>query len=102
MPAEFARGIDAATYRNGHVYMFRGSQYIRFTGTKMDAGYPKASRVTGLSSRRDYLFRGPGIRAPFNEAFSFQAPVKRRSSSLAWELPINNYNNCFGLRDVTC
>jgi hypothetical protein len=42
MPAEFAKGIDAATYRNGHVYMFRGSQYIRFTGTKMDAGYPKA------------------------------------------------------------
>ena len=42
MPAEFAKGIDAATYRNGHVYMFKGSQYIRFTGVKMDAGYPKA------------------------------------------------------------
>jgi hypothetical protein len=22
--------------------MFRGSQFIRFTGTKMDAGFPKA------------------------------------------------------------
>ncbi len=41
MPAEFAKGIDAATYRNGHVYMFKGEQYIRFTGTRMDSGYPK-------------------------------------------------------------
>lgn len=42
MPAEFAKGIDAATYRNGHAYMIKGDQYIRFTGTKMDAGYPKS------------------------------------------------------------
>jgi hypothetical protein len=41
MPADFASGIDAATFRNGHVYMIKGSQYIRFTGTKVDAGYPK-------------------------------------------------------------
>ena len=45
MPAEFARGIDAATYRNGHVYMLKGSQYIRFTGTRMDAGYPKSIKA---------------------------------------------------------
>lgn len=42
MPADFANGIDAATFRNGQVYMIKGSQYIRFTGTKVDAGYPKS------------------------------------------------------------
>lgn len=41
MPADFVQGIDAATYRNGHVYMIKGDSYIRFTGTKVDMGYPK-------------------------------------------------------------
>ncbi|WP_166264632.1 hemopexin repeat-containing protein [Marinobacter caseinilyticus] len=41
MPTEFSAGIDAATFRNGHVYMIKGDYYIRFTGTKVDAGYPK-------------------------------------------------------------
>ena len=41
MPRDFIKGIDAATYRNGHVYMIKGNKYIRFTGTKMDRGYPK-------------------------------------------------------------
>lgn len=41
MPALFASGIDAAAYRNGHVYMIKGDQYIRFSGTRMDSGYPK-------------------------------------------------------------
>ena len=30
MPADFARGIDAATTRAGHVYMIKGDKYIRF------------------------------------------------------------------------
>ena len=41
MPRDFIKGIDAATYRNGHVYMIKGNKYIRFTGAKMDIGYPK-------------------------------------------------------------
>lgn len=41
MPAHFAKGIDAATYRNGHTFMIKGDEYIRFTGFKMDVGYPK-------------------------------------------------------------
>ena len=41
MPANFAKGIDAATFRNGHIYMIKGDEYIRFTKTKMDKGYPK-------------------------------------------------------------
>lgn len=42
MPADFVQGIDAATYRGGHVYMIKGDQYIRFTGTRIDTGYPKS------------------------------------------------------------
>jgi len=33
--------VDAATYRNGHVYMIKGDSYIRFSGTQLDEGYPK-------------------------------------------------------------
>ena len=42
MPADFQEGIDAATYRNGHVYMIKGDRYIRFSGTTVDPGYPKS------------------------------------------------------------
>ena len=42
MPAEFIKGIDAATYRNGSVYMIKGDQYIRFNGTNVAPGYPKS------------------------------------------------------------
>jgi len=41
MPSHFAEGVDAATYRNGHVYMIKGDSYIRFSGTQLDEGYPK-------------------------------------------------------------
>jgi hemopexin len=41
MPKKFAKGIDAATFRNGHVYMFKDDEYIRLTKQKMDKGYPK-------------------------------------------------------------
>jgi len=43
LPASFNAGIDAALMRtsNGKIYMFKGSQYVRLTGAKMDAGYPK-------------------------------------------------------------
>jgi len=44
MPASFASGIDAAVWRkaNNRIYMFKGSQYVRLTGTTVDDGYPKA------------------------------------------------------------
>ncbi|MBL4671558.1 MAG: hypothetical protein JKX81_04805 [Arenicella sp.] len=47
LPASFNQGIDAALWRegNGKIYFFKGNQYVRLTGTKMDAGYPKA--ITG-------------------------------------------------------
>jgi len=52
MPVDFAKGIDAATFRNGHAYMIKGEQFIRFTGTKMDAGYPKAIEGNWLESNK--------------------------------------------------
>jgi hypothetical protein len=44
MPASFAAGIDAAVWRqsNNRLYMFKGSQYVRLTGTTVDEGYPKS------------------------------------------------------------
>lgn len=43
MPASFASGIDAAVWRksNNRLYMFKGSQYVRLTGSTVDDGYPK-------------------------------------------------------------
>lgn len=43
MPASFANGIDAAIWRkaNNRIYMFKGSQYVRITGTTVDAGFPQ-------------------------------------------------------------
>lgn len=32
--------IDAALYSGGHVYLFRRGRYLRFTGTRLDPGYP--------------------------------------------------------------
>ncbi len=40
LPASFSSGIDAAIFRKGHTYFFKGNQYVRFTGTKLDSGYP--------------------------------------------------------------
>ncbi len=35
-------GVDAAIkWKNDKVYLFRGSEYLRLTGTSVDAGYPK-------------------------------------------------------------
>ncbi|MFS8096813.1 hemopexin repeat-containing protein [Lentzea alba] len=45
LPASFQSGIDAAFWResNDAVYLFKGSQYVRFTKVPdgVDAGYPK-------------------------------------------------------------
>ena len=42
LPAAFNNGIDAALMRdNGKIYFFKGSQYVRLTGSAMDSGYPK-------------------------------------------------------------
>ncbi|MGJ8668766.1 MAG: hemopexin repeat-containing protein [Oceanococcus sp.] len=45
-------GVDAATYRNGKIYIIKGKEYVRMTGQyeswgtfrgyKVDAGYPKS------------------------------------------------------------
>ena len=42
MPASFANGIDAAVWRksNNRIYMFKGNEYVRITGTTVDPGYP--------------------------------------------------------------
>lgn len=43
LPSSFRNGIDAALFRtsNGKLYFFKGNQYVRLTGTTVDAGYPK-------------------------------------------------------------
>jgi tetratricopeptide (TPR) repeat protein len=43
LPASWKSGIDAALYYepNGKVYFFKGNQYARLTGTKVDNDYPK-------------------------------------------------------------
>jgi hypothetical protein len=41
LPIAFWGGVDAATYRNGHVYLIKCDQYVRVTNGEMDAGYPK-------------------------------------------------------------
>ncbi len=44
LPLDFyIKKIDAALWResNGKTYLFQGSQYVRLTGSTMDAGYPK-------------------------------------------------------------
>lgn len=52
IPPEFAKGIDAATVRDGKIYMFKGDQYIRlslgrqlsdgrYTKPVMDGDYPQ-------------------------------------------------------------
>lgn len=43
LPSDFESGIDAAFMHggNGKIYMFKGSQYVRLTGTTVDADYPK-------------------------------------------------------------
>ncbi|WP_151523568.1 hemopexin repeat-containing protein [Serinicoccus kebangsaanensis] len=77
MPAAFASGIDAAVYRhdNNKVYFFKGSEYVRLTGTTVDAGYPRpiagnwhglpASFTSGIdaavwrpANNKLYLFKG--------------------------------------------
>ena len=43
LPDNFASGLDAALYRssNNKLYFFKGSQYVRLTGSTVDAGYPQ-------------------------------------------------------------
>jgi hypothetical protein len=79
LPAEFTSGIDAVLWRlsNGKIYMFKGSQYVRFSNVEagVDAGYPKpiagnwpglpaefASGIDAVLLRKDngkiYMFKG--------------------------------------------
>ncbi|MGH1540551.1 MAG: hemopexin repeat-containing protein [Arenicella sp.] len=43
LPANFEQGIDAALWRqsNNKIYLFKGNQYVRMTGSTMDANYPR-------------------------------------------------------------
>jgi hypothetical protein len=75
LPSSFHQDIDAVVWRemNDKIYMFKGSQYARFTGSTMDSGYPRsivsgwrelpASFRTGISAalmhrdrKKIYLF----------------------------------------------
>jgi hypothetical protein len=43
LPSDFEAGIDAAFMHGGNdrIYMFKGDQYVRLTGSTVDDGYPK-------------------------------------------------------------
>ena len=75
LPGNFKLGIDAAVYNtnNNKIYFFKGDEYVRITGTKVDVGYPKKIRGNwkGLSAKfytgidaaifrggKVYLFKG--------------------------------------------
>lgn len=79
LPSTFEQGIDAAFWResNGKVYLFKGSQYVRFSKVSdgVDAGYPRSiggnwpglpasyqGGIDGALMRKDnhriYFFRG--------------------------------------------
>jgi hypothetical protein len=43
LPSDWAKGIDAAFYfdTRDKSYFFRGDEYVRLTGTRVDANYPQ-------------------------------------------------------------
>jgi hypothetical protein len=61
--------VDAAIkWTNGKLYMFRGSEYIRLTGTTVDAGYPKPIQgnwAIPYTTGFDYGFVYPNGKAYF-------------------------------------
>ena len=43
LPAGWTSDLDAALmHDNGKIYFFKGSQYLRLTGSKVDSGYPRS------------------------------------------------------------
>lgn len=75
LPGSFVSGIDAAVYKQDDrkIYLFKGDECVRITGTKVDIGYPKKIKQvwSGLSSQfysgidaalfregKTYLFKG--------------------------------------------
>ncbi|MBI3940203.1 MAG: hypothetical protein HY315_05165, partial [Acidobacteria bacterium] len=44
LPSSFEQGIDAVFMHHGtnKIYMFKGDQYVRLTGSTMDSDYPKS------------------------------------------------------------
>lgn len=72
LPAEFARGIDAAIFRDGHTYFFKGNQYVRFTGYTMDDGYPQAL-PGGWALPREFAFNlGAALNLPDQKNYFFR------------------------------
>jgi len=62
-PSAWTSVDSAIKWTNGKTYLFRGSEYVRLTGTDVDAGYPKP--ITGnwnipYTSGFDYGFVYPG------------------------------------------
>jgi hypothetical protein len=61
--------VDAGIkWSNGRIYLFRGSEYIRLTGTTVDSGYPKPIKGNwnvGYTSAIDYSFLYPNGKAYF-------------------------------------
>jgi predicted P-loop ATPase/GTPase len=58
----------AVKWSNGKIYLFRGSEYVRLTGTSVDDGYPlpiNGNWNIGFTSDIDYAFLYPNGKAYF-------------------------------------
>ncbi|MGH3902655.1 MAG: hemopexin repeat-containing protein [Pseudonocardiaceae bacterium] len=77
LPSRFTRNLDAAPWResNGKTYLFKGSEYVRLTGSTMDDTYPKSiagnwhglpadfeagidAAIWRMSNNKIYFFKG--------------------------------------------
>jgi hypothetical protein len=73
--------VNAGLKMNGKLYLFRGSEYLRLTGTTVDTGYPKpisGNWGIGYTSGLDY-----GFVYPSGKGYFFKGPNYTRATITA-------------------
>ncbi len=80
VPAGFESGIDAVFMRHttNKIYMFQGDQYVRLTGSTMDAGYPKpiAGNFKGLPEHYEEGIDAALWRGDNDKVYFFDSPPR--------------------------